>query len=215
MIYGLDPSLDGFGWAEISGSGLFQNSGRIHTSPKDIFVSRHWYIKQTLSNVIKPGSAVGIESVAFDGTQSEGLYALYTHTMEVLWQKGCDVVLFDPTTLKYLTKEKWEVDPDIKKFITMDKPEMMQVAAQLSGVSFRSSDEADAYLAGYFADRFWQLYDGRISIEELGPSERKTFAGIKQPTKGKNAGQIAKTGVIFRENNRFFRFSRHDLRFEG
>jgi len=214
LIYGLDPSLNGFGWAKLNGSGLFANSGRIHTSPKNQFVHRHWHIKTELGSIIEPNSVVGIESVAFEGTQSEGLYALYTHTMEVLWQKGCDVVLFDPTTLKCLSKEKWAVDPEIKPFITMDKPEMIQVATQLSNNNFKSSDEADAYLAGYFADRFWQLYDGRISVGDLGPSEQKSFAGIKQPTKGKNAGQILKTGAIFRENVRFFRFSRHDLSFE-
>ena len=90
----------------------------------------------------------------------------------------------------------------------MFKTDMVAMAKADTGVSCWNNDEADAYNVARFAARFWLLLEGKIDEDVLIPSERHTFLNQHTFVKGEHAGETHKYGTMFRENDRFFRFSR-------
>jgi len=146
--------------------------------------------------------AVGVESPPFGELWSEGLYALFLMVNEAIWSRRKDVVYFDPGTLKMLVKE----DPTVRKG-KMFKSDMIDAAKADTGIPKWNSDEADAYHVARFTARFWSLLRGEISEPDLTPSEYRAFLRIHTFTRGKRAGETIKAGAVFKENQRFFRFS--------
>jgi hypothetical protein len=69
------------------------------------------------------------------------------------------------------------------------------------------SDEADAFHASWCGSRFWNFYNKNLAEKDLTPSEWDLFARSYEFSRGKNAGVTEQTGLIFKENERFFRFS--------
>jgi hypothetical protein len=70
-------------------------------------------------------------------------------------------------------------------------------------------DQADAYCIAKFASRFAELQDGAITPDSLSENEQRVF--LKRTKKVKNAAGmkvIKKTAYVFKENNRFYRFSK-------
>lgn len=206
---GLDPSLSGFGWviynSSATGAARVLARGRWSTSSKTIWVERYFLLRQELCQVLDSYpliEAVGVESPPFGELWSEGLYALFLMVNEAVWSHRKDVVYFDPSTLKMLVKE----DPRVRKG-KMFKSDMIDAAKAETGLKKWSSDEADAYHVAKFSARFWLLLQGTIQEADLTPSEYRAFVKIHTFTKGKRAGQTVKSGAMFKENQRFFRFS--------
>lgn len=170
-----------------------------------IWVERYVLMRQELMHLIDHYpliEAVGVESPPFGELWSEGLYALFLVVNEALWSRRKDVVYFDPGTLKMLVKE----DPAVRKG-KMFKSDMIAAAKAETGIGRWSSDEADAYHVAKFAARFWMLLENQIQLLDLTPSEHRAFARIHTFKRGKRAGQTVKIGAMFKENQRFFRFS--------
>lgn len=69
-------------------------------------------------------------------------------------------------------------------------------------------NESDAYWVAVTASRFWDLQDGTLSVQKLTEQETQQFTTIQTPEKGKNAGRVIKSGLLYRENERFFRWSK-------
>jgi len=147
--------------------------------------------------------AVGVESPIFGATFSPGAYALFVMVNESVFNHRKDVVYFDPSTVKSLTK----LDPSFRKG-KMEKSDMVAAARADTGIKGRfNHNEADAYHVARFAARFWELQKGLITEDDLVPSEKHTFLRTHTFTKGRRAGQTVKSGTMFREDDRFFRFS--------
>lgn len=206
---GLDPSLSGFGWcihnSSVIGKDRVFARGRWSTSPKTIWVERYVLLRQKLQDLLDQYlliEAVGVESPPFGELWSEGLYALFLVVNEAIWSRRKDVVYFDPLTVKMLVKE----DPKLRKG-KMFKSDMIDAAKADTEISKWNSDEADAYHISRFTARFWMLVKGELSEEDLTPSEIRAFTRIHTFTRGKREGQTIKTGAIFKENQRYFRFS--------
>lgn len=207
---GMDPSLTGFGWcvhdssavgpARIVAKGLFQ------TSAREIFVARYMYLREQVFKLLDTYpqvQVVGTESPAYGEQYSEGLYALFTYVNEAVYVKRKDIVYFDPGSLKMLAKE----DPRVRKG-KMFKTDMVDAARADTGIKGRfNHNEADAYHVSRFAARFFEFLTGEITTEDLLPSEHRAFARIHTFVKGKRAGQTVKSGAIYKEGQRFFRFS--------
>jgi uncharacterized protein YpbB len=51
------------------------------------------------------------------------------------------------------------------------------------------------------------LLRGDLEVTDLTPSEYRAFAKVHTFTKGKRAGETVQQGAMFKENQRFFRFS--------
>jgi Holliday junction resolvasome RuvABC endonuclease subunit len=210
IALGMDPSLTGFGWCIHDSSAVGMErivaKGLFTTSAKDIFVRRYMYMRDEVMALLDKHpevEAVGSESPAFGEQFSEGLYALFTYVNEAVYTKRKDVVYFDPGTLKMLAKEDHRARKG--KMFKADMVEAVRVDTGLKGRL--NHNEADAYHVARFAARFFELLRGDITTEDLIPSEYHAFARVHTFQKGARAGQTVKHGAIFKEKQRFFRFS--------
>lgn len=209
LALGLDPSLRGFGWcvhdSAASGARRVVAKGRWKTSARDVWVARYVYLRGEIGSLLDrypDVDAVGVESPPFGEQFSEGLYALFVFVNEAVWSRRRDVVHFDPGTVKMLAKQ----DPRLRKG-KMFKSDMIEAAKQDTGIARWNADEADAYHIARYAARFWALLRGEISNADLTPSEYQAFAREHTFSRGRRAGQTVATGAVFKENQRFFRFS--------
>lgn len=207
---GLDPSMTAFGWcvhdSSQVGPARVVARGRFATSAKDVFVKRYKELRQLVGDLIDrfpQVEGIGVESPAFGEYWSEGMYALFVHTNEAIYDRRKDVVYFDPLTLKALVKQ----DPSVRKG-KMFKGDMVDAAKADTGFKGRfNHNEADAYHVARFAARFWELDRGLIRESDLTPSEHHTFLRTHTYKRGKRAGETVRDGTMFRENDRFYRFS--------
>lgn len=210
ITLGLDPSFTGFGWcihnSSVGGPGRVIAKGVFKTTAKMVFVARNMYLRDELGKLADEHpeiQAFGVESPPFGESYSEGLYGLFVYVNEVLYLRRKDVVYFMPTELKRLTK----MDPTIRRG-TMDKSDMVEAAKVDSGVSRWNHNEADAYHTARHTARFWEFLNGDITMDELVPSELWAFARIYKTPKGElRTAKRKKAGLVFREDDRFFRFS--------
>jgi hypothetical protein len=210
IALGLDPSLTGFGWcvhdSEAIDTGRVIAKGHEATSTKSIFVTRYMALREMVVGLTKTYpliKAVGVESPPFGELWSEGLYGLFLYVNEALYTTRKDVVFFDPATVKMLTKQ----DPSKIKG-KMCKSDMVAAARADTGIKGKfNHNEADAYHIAKFAARFWEFQSGLLTEEDLTPSEMRSFARTHTYTRGEKAGKTVKSGTVYRENDRFFRYS--------
>ena len=209
-VLGLDPSLTGFGWcvhdSAAIGPARVVARGRFATPAKQVFVARYMELRSKIDGLITQYpeiEAVGIESPPFGELWSEGLYALFVYVNEVVYTRRKDVVYFDPGTVKMLAKG----DPKARKG-KMFKQDMVAAAKADTGIKgVFNHNEADAYLVARSTARFWLFVKGQISEADLTPSEYQSFAKVHTFTKGDRAGETVRTGAVYKEGKRFYRFS--------
>lgn len=212
ITLGFDPSLSGFGWcihnSEGTGTDRIVEKGRWATSSKTVFVKRYMEFREHITGLLERHpeiEAVGVESPVFGELWSPGMYALFVYVNETVYTHHKDVVFFDPGTVKMLAK----MDPSIRRG-KMFKTDMVD-AAKADVPGFKGPldhNVADAYHVARFAARFFLLLDGKLTDDQLTPSEYRAFSRIHTFTKGDRAGRTIKLGAIFKENSRYFRFSR-------
>lgn len=209
ITLGVDPSLTGLGWCvhngSVAGKGRVLAKGVYSTPATQVIYQRYRFLRQSVGQVLDTHpeiEAVGVESPPFGEGWSEGLYGLFLYVNEAIMLRCKDVVYFDPLRVKLLAK----MDADVRKG-RMDKEDMIAVAKEDTGVSRWNHNEADAYVISRSAARFWDFHAGRIKESDLTPSELQTFTGSHTYTKGKRAGKHVQSGLIFKENDRFYRFS--------
>ena len=211
ITLGFDPSMTGFGWcihdSEAVGKGRIIDKGRWSTSPRTVFVRRYMDFRDYVASLLEARpeiEAVGIESPVYGELWTPGLYALFVYVNEVVYTHRKDVVYFDPGTVKMLAK----LDPKIRKG-KMFKTDMVDAAKADTGITGRfNHNEADAYHVARFAARFFQRLNDVIGDDDLTPSEYQAFSKFHTFTRGKRAGQTIHSGAIWKENSRFFEFSK-------
>lgn len=212
-VLGLDPSLTAFGWAlhdtAVVGPGRCVDRGRHSTAADMTFVDRYVFMRDTLRDLIQRvrPDRVGIESPFFGGTYSEGMYGLFLYSNEALRLERRDVVFFSPLQVKAHARESLKRPLGWK----MMKPDMVAAAKLDTGTrKVWDHNEADAYLVGRLAGRFWHYLDGDLPDPDLTPVERKYFSEVHTYQRGKKAGKTEKKGLIYREEDRFFCWSQVD-----
>lgn len=212
LVLGLDPSLRNYGWAlhqsENTGRDRCVERGRFQTHGKQFpdVVSRYVHLRGELSELLARcgTSRVGLEDPIFEEQQSPAMYALFIMSLEALKNARCDVVFISPPQGKTLSREIL-LRPKSWK---MEKPEMVEAARKdTGGKGTWDHNEADAYLIGRAAARFWSLHDGALLERDLTPEERRTFLGVHTFVRGERAGQTEINGILLREHERFFRWS--------
>jgi Holliday junction resolvasome RuvABC endonuclease subunit len=171
------------------------------------FVDRYTFMRDSLRELLQrhQPDKVGIESPFFGGEFSEGMYALFVYSNEALKLERRDVVYFSPLQGKAHARESLG-RPDGWK---MMKPDMVAAMKHDLGGKGRNANhnEADAYLVGRLAGRFWQYYDGALADTDLTPVELEYFTKTHTFTRGKKAGKTERKGLVYREEDRFFRWS--------
>jgi len=209
IVLGIDPSLTGLGWCvhdgSVAGPRRVIAKGQFSTKSTQLVYGRYLSLREAVGQILDfytEVEAVGVESPPFGESFSEGLYGLFLYVNEAILQRNKDVVYFDPTRVKLLAK----MDPSVRKG-TMDKGDMVDAAKQDTQIKRWNHNEADAYIIARSAARFWNLYAERLHEEELTPAEKQVFLGTHTFKKGKKAGKTVKKGVLFKEGDRFYRFS--------
>lgn len=208
ICLGLDPSLTAFGWVVYdSTAGTVRNQGRFKTSSKTLFIDRYLDLREKLSQLIlseKPDK-IGCEYPIFNDLYSEGLYGLFLYNCEAMRTLKQDVVFFSPGQLKARAREYLGRPAGWK----MQKPDMSEAAKKASSTT-RSWDhnEADAFWAAYLGSRFWALEAGQITATDLTPLENRMFLKEHTYTRGKKKGKTYKSGITYREDERFFLWSK-------
>jgi hypothetical protein len=209
VTLGIDPSLTGFGWCIFNSSVVGKERviarGVFSTDSKAIFVWRNMYLRESVGSVLDAYpeiEAIGVESPPFGELWSEGLYGLFLYVNESIFLRRKDVVYLDPKRVKLMAK----MDSSIRKG-RMDKSDMVEAARAETGIKRWNHNEADAYIIARSAAGFWQFYRGELTEADLFPAELQTFLKVHTFTRGKRAGKTVKQGLLFKENDRFFRFS--------
>lgn len=201
-----------FGWAihdtsfDRGDSQRCVQRGRFQTPAKMEFIDRYCLQRQRLRQLVRDRrpDKVGLEFPVFGNLWSEGMYGLFLFTCEAFKAEGCDVVFWAPLQIKAHARDSIDRPPGWP----MDKPDMIEAAKLDTGGGRWSHDEADGYLCAVLAGRFWMLYEGLITKEDLTPTELRYFTEIKLFVRGKKAGKTVKRGVIHRENERYFLWSK-------
>lgn len=214
-VLGLDPSLTNFGWAvhdsKAEGAARCPTRGRFQTSSKMLFVDRYIQMRTQLRELIRTvqPDRMGIEYPVFGDLWSEGMYGLFLYSCEALKAEGQDVVFFSPMQTKAVMREVLKRPRVGGKLWKMHKGDMVAAArADTGGKGRWNNDEADAYACARLASRFWQLHDGLITEADLTPVELRYFLDIKRYVRGKKAGKEEKKGLMYREDERFFIWSK-------
>jgi recombination protein RecA len=210
IALGLDPSMGGFGFCVhdpyASKEARVVRRGTFASPSTDVFVRRYLGLRACVEDLLEDHpdvSIVGVESPPFGEQWSEGLYALFVLVNEALYTRRKDVVYFDPVTVKMLAKG----DPKARKG-KMFKGDMIAEAVSDTSPTLRwNHNEADAYLIARYAARFWQFLGGSLPDTALTPAERHAFSRSHTFTKGSRKGEVERKGLIYRENDRFYRFS--------
>jgi Holliday junction resolvasome RuvABC endonuclease subunit len=209
ITLGIDPSLSGLGWcvhnSSVAGSGRVIAKGRFTTPASRVFYWRYMYLREAVRVVLQAHpevQAVGVESPPIGETFSMGLFGLFLYVNEAVMVERRDVVYFDPLRVKLLAK----MDPNVRQG-TMDKSDMVDIARQDTGVKRWNNDEADAYIIARSTARFFDLHAGRITAAELTAAEEQVFRSVHVFSRGKHAGKTEERGILFKEGERFYRFS--------
>lgn len=210
ITLGLDPSMTGFGWcvhdSQAEGTARIVARGVFSTNARQIFVERYIQLRESVSDLLAQYpqvQSVAVESPPFGAQWSEGLYALFIYVNEATFRHRKDVVYFDPTTVKMLAKGDPKARPG-----PMHKADMIDAVRADTGLRGRlNHNEADAYLVARSGARFWEFFAGIIEENELSPAEWQAFAKVHTFTRGERAGKTVKQGAVYKENQRFFRFS--------
>jgi Holliday junction resolvasome RuvABC endonuclease subunit len=220
MYLGLDPSMRSFGWSIVDldavGAGRIVERGTFRTGARDFFLDRYTYLQQQLIDLVSTHKGVvdmvGCESPVFGEQYSEGLYGLYLFTMVALRRSGVDVVLFTPPQLKALARGCLGG----RKMFKVDVQDWAKSLVTVPGSAVRAklrinSHEADASVAAWYAGRFARFVTGALSAADLNSVEAHVFLREHRITRGMRAGLLEKKGLVYRENDRFFLFSRAHL----
>lgn len=208
---GSDPSLTGYGWAihDSDATGLKRRiaSGHENTLPSTVPVARFMHFQSLINSLIEryEPDAVGIESPAYSAGPFQSIhFGLMMFSLVPVFEKRINCALFDPATLKLLAKG----DPKEKRG-AMGKLDM-QRKVQLDTLDSNVIDnnEADAYLVAYFTARLVQLMNGKLDPSQLTPAEKRVFILRTKTIKTMAGKKIKRVGHVFRENSRFYEYSR-------
>lgn len=205
---GFDPSLRSYGWCVYDSIAprpkdrlIF--SGHEGTLSVNVPVARFMHYRSLVKDLLSrfKVDVIGIESPAYGGGPFDSIhFGLMLFSLEAAFEARMDCVLFDPATVKLSTVGKGNATKqDMQRFVQLDRVCPDQVQA----------DEADAYCVAREATRFTELRTGIIKPEDLSPQERRVFLERKKRKKGLGGRVVVKkTAHVFRENSRFFSFSR-------
>jgi len=206
---GLDPSLLGFGWAvhdfTATGKARRVSSGHEGTFPTTVPVARYVHYRSLVKRLLSTfePQVVGIESPAYQAGPYQTIHhSLMMFCLEAIFEARKDCVLFDPATLKSLTKGSTNnkgimTKLDMQRFVQLDTMD----------ADIIDNNEADAYCIAYFASRFSLLHGGLLDPASLTKSEFSILLGKTRKIKTLKGVKVKRVAHVFRENNRFFQFS--------
>jgi Holliday junction resolvasome RuvABC endonuclease subunit len=210
-LVGIDPSLTHCGWVVFdenkTGREAVQEIGVFQTEKSDgILIQRLLMQKERLRLLLSSRNIkfVAMEAPLMKDWSTELLFALHQNFHEVFLDLGIYLVYLQPSTIKKYAYPN--MDPD-----DITKPLMTHLAKkELNRMGKRFSEHAaDAYFAGKIGLKYYQwLFMKKFTDEQLSERERHMFCGKHLFTRGNKKGLTEYTGIIYRENEQFFDFSK-------
>jgi len=210
-IAGLDPSITHFGWTlvdESEGGVALLESGTFKTNPKDgLLVQRLIMQRERVRHFIQSRSIrfISMESPYFMDFSTEMLFALNQFIHEVFLDLGVFVLYIPPMRLK-----KFAV-PDVNPQEVTKSHVVNAAKSELDKFGKRFSEhEADAYFAAKIGYRFYQWHILKsLTDDNLTEDEKQLFCGKHTITRGPRKGITDYTGIIYKENDQFFDYSKN------
>jgi Holliday junction resolvasome RuvABC endonuclease subunit len=212
MIVGIDPSLTHLAWVILdenkTGKAAVLEMGTFITKKSDgLLVQRLIMQKERLRLLL---SSRGIKFVTMEAPimkdwSTELLYALHQYLHEVFLDQKVFLLYLQPSTIKKYAYPDMDPKEVTKSFMThAAKKELNKPGRGLS------EHIADAYFAGKIGLKFYQWYFmHKFTDTDLSEQEQKLFCGKHQFVKGLKKGLMEYTGIIYRENEQFFDFSKY------
>jgi Holliday junction resolvasome RuvABC endonuclease subunit len=207
LALGLDPSLKSYGFVIYEDKNKIVAKGHEGTIKTHVPVTRYIHFRSLVNELLNRWDVqvVGIESPAYGvGAFSERHFGLMMYSLEAIFDHRKDVILFDPSTLKFMIRaglnEKvgMVTKYDVQKYVSLDtmNPKLI------------NNDEADAYCIAKFSSRFYKLINGDLDPKHLSSAEMRVFLSRTKKSKLNNLLKVKKTAHLFSENSRFYRFSK-------
>lgn len=213
-VLGFDPSMTNFGWClidtDLPDAQKVVARGRFQTTSKTLYIARYIQLRQNVVDLVRKYDVrtLGCESPVFGELYSEGLYGLFLYLSEALYTEKCDLVFFSPSQVKSHARAFLKRPRVNGKLWKMEKPDMVEAAkADTGGKGVWNHNEADAYWVARTAARFWQFLEGTLTALDLTEDETYQFAHIHKFQRGEKKGTEVKRGLLYREDDRFFRWS--------
>jgi len=212
LILGVDPSLTSTGWSILNGATKkCLDWGAIKTTTKELMVKRFLVIRKEVDQLIAQYKIkfVGCESPVFGGYETGTAFALYILLQEAFLKRKVNLVYFAPKQLHKLLKE--EGYGTAGKIFKSDSVEAATDFLNNQLPNRATGDKADSLHAARLGYRFWQFFNKKLKIENLTKAEKEMFAKTHTFVKGNKKGTTERKGIIYREDDLFFRFSKHSI----
>lgn len=213
MIAAFDPSLTHFGWVLLDetkdGKDVLINSGTFITKPTDgLLVQRIIMQRERIKKFIEDNniSFIAMESPYWGDFNTEILFALNQFIHEIFLNLGIFVLYIPPSSLKkFAYPEKNPNDITKHHMIHRAKTELDKHGHRFS------EHVSDAYFSGKFGIIFYRWYVlKQIRDEDLPEYLLELFAGKHTFIRGSKKGITEYTGIIYKENDRFFDYSKQN-----
>jgi Holliday junction resolvasome RuvABC endonuclease subunit len=211
MIIGIDPSITHCAYVLLNetktGKEAFVKSGTFITEHADaLFVQRLIMQRERLRHLLTSNNIkfVAMEAPIWGDNSTELLYALHQFFHEVFLELKIYLIYLQPSTVKKYAYP--DMDPD-----NISKSHMTHAAKkELDLMNKRFSEhEADAYFVGKIGLKYYQwLFLKKFSDHELSEAEQHLFCGKHTFVKGIKKGITEYTGIIYRENERFYDYTK-------
>ena len=215
MIAAFDPSLTHFGWVvlneQVSGKDALIDHGTFKTSTEDGFrVQRMLMQRERVRGFLKNRGIkfVSMEAPIWQDFSTEILFALNQFIHEVFLDLEIFVVYFQPMSLKKFALPGMNPQKVQKHHMVHQAKEELD----LHGKRF-SEHASDAYFAAKVGGRFYRWHILKeLTDADLTEEERRVFCGQHTFTRGPKKGITEYTGIIYRENDQFFDYTKPGLK---
>ena len=211
IILGVDPSLTSTGIVVLDKSGVLIHREVLHTKPqigkgkdkRDTWVvERLLTQKARIEDIFKKFEItdVCIEAPLQGSYSTEILYAVQMFYHAACYQAGVRTLWINNTAWKGLNNIPTKSGAAKLASIDLARKLLNQTTGKFS------DHEADAYHVARCGKRFLELLDGIIEESDLTPQERSTYLKSHTMTRGKNIGQVNKTGMMFKIKENLFNY---------
>jgi len=212
MIIGIDPSITHCGYVLLdeakTGKEALVSTGVFKTAPSEgLFVQRLILQRERLRHLLVSNKIkfVAMEAPIWGSGSTELLYALHQFFHEVFLDHAVYLIYLQPSTVKKYAYPDMDPDNITKAHMTLAARKELDIM----GKRF-SEHEADAYFIGKIGLKYYQwLFMKKFSDSDLTEIEQNLFCGKHSYVRGNKKGITEYTGIIYRENERFYDYSKN------
>jgi len=215
VIAGFDPSLTHTGWVVFDENRIGKESvleaGVFRTETSDGTIVQRLIMQRERVRLLleaKNVRFVTMEAPIMQEWSTEILFALHYYYHEIFLELGVFVVLIHSSSWKSICFP----GKDINEITKAHSSHLAKVELGRQGKRL-SEHVADAYHLGKIGHRFYQWYIMHLFKDDgLTEAEQNLFCGKHTFQRGEKKGMTEYTGIIYRENEMFFDYSKYRSR---